>query len=182
MLFTHDTEAALSEAAALINTVGQDGDNLTTVEALDAFLEGYPISGVRLRTEAELAAVRDLRERLRQLWLTSDRSEAARLVNALLADTATVPYLAKHDELDWHLHVTEPDARLADRLGAEAAMGFLDLIRADNLGRLRTCAADDCDDVLVDLSRNSSRRYCATGNCGNRANVAAYRARRRGDG
>ena len=60
-------------------------------------------------------------------------------------------------------------------------MGFLDLIRTDNLGRLRTCAGDDCDDVLVDLSRNSSRRYCATGNCGNRANVAAYRARRRGD-
>jgi predicted RNA-binding Zn ribbon-like protein len=181
VLFTHDTEVALTEAAELVNTVGNDGDSLTTVEALDAFLERNPMSGVRLRTEAELTAVRELRQRLRRLWSTSDRSEAARLVNALLADTATAPYLAKHDELDWHLHVTEPDAPLAHRIGAEAAMGFLDLIRTDNLGRLRTCAGDDCEDVLVDLSRNSSRRYCATGNCGNRANVAAYRARRRSE-
>jgi predicted RNA-binding Zn ribbon-like protein len=33
--------------------------------------------------------------------------------------------------------------------------------------------------VVVDLSRNKSKRFCATGNCGNRANVAAYRARKR---
>ena len=34
--------------------------------------------------------------------------------------------------------------------------------------------------LLIDLSRNHSRRFCDDG-CGNRANVAAYRARRRGD-
>ena len=58
-------------------------------------------------------------------------------------------------------------------------MGFLDLIRTDDLGRLQICGADDCEDVLVDLSKNKSKRYCDTGNCGNRANVAAYRARKR---
>jgi predicted RNA-binding Zn ribbon-like protein len=58
-------------------------------------------------------------------------------------------------------------------------MAFLDLIRSDALGRLRICAAEDCDDVLIDLSKNSSKRYCTTGNCGNRTNVAAYRARKR---
>ena len=61
-------------------------------------------------------------------------------------------------------------------------MAFLDLIRADALDRLRICAADDCQDVLVDLSRNHSKRYCDTGNCGNRTNVAAYRARKRASG
>ena len=75
--------------------------------------------------------------------------------------------------------MTRPNAPLADRIGAEAAMGFLDLVRSDDLDRLRYCASDDCADVLVDLSRNKSKRYCATGNCGNRANVAAYRARKR---
>ena len=50
---------------------------------------------------------------------------------------------------------------------------------ANDLARLRLCAADDCTDVLVDLSRNKSKRYCDTGNCGNRTNVAAYRARKR---
>ena len=180
MLFTHDTEVALSEAAMLVNTRSDGVDSLTTVAELDAFLARYPMSGVRLRTEAEVEAVREMRERLRGFWALTDRAEAARLVNALLADTAGTPYLAKHDGLDWHLHISEPDAPLADRIAAEAAMGFLDLIRTDNLSRLRTCAAEDCDDVLVDLSRNSSRLYCASGNCGNRTNVAAYRARRRG--
>ena len=179
MLFTHDTESALIETAALVNTAGIDGDTLTSVPELDDFLRTYPMSGDRLCTSAELEAVRSMRDRLRALWSAPDRAAAAGLVNEILADAATRPYLTKHDELDWHLHVTQPDAPLAMRIGAEAAMGMLDLIRTDNLDRLRTCAAPDCDAVLVDLSRNSSRLYCATGNCGNRANVAAYRARRR---
>ena len=101
------------------------------------------------------------------------------LANEILAEADARPYLSRHDEWDWHLHVTRPEAPLADRIGAEAAMAFLDLIRSDALGRLRICAAQDCEDVLIDLSKNSSKRYCDTGNCGNRTNVAAYRARKR---
>ena len=179
MLFTGDTEGALAEAAALVNTRRNGVDELRTVAGLDAFLEEYAMSGVRLGTPAEVEAVREIRERLRAVWAAGDRAEAAALVNAILRDTATTPYLTKHDELDWHLHMTEQDAPLANRIGAESAMGLLDLIRTDNLARLKTCAASDCDAVLVDLSRNSSKLYCDTGNCGNRANVAAYRARRR---
>ena len=36
--------------------------------------------------------------------------------------------------------------------------------------------------VLTDLSRNRSRVFCDTGNCGNRQHVAAYRERRAKDG
>ena len=179
MPFAHDTEGALAQTAALVNTRIPESDTLTSVPELDDFLRTYPMSGDRLGTSAELEAVRSMRERLRALWSAPDRAATAVLVNEILADAATKPYLTKHDELDWHLHLTEPEAPLAMRLGAEAALGMLDLIRTDNLDRLRTCAAPDCDAVLVDLSRNSSRLYCATGNCGNRANVAAYRARRR---
>ena len=56
-----------------------------------------------------------------------------------------------------------------------------DLIRADELRRLKTCAAPDCEAVLIDLSRNRSRMFCDTGNCGNRQHVAAYRERRSKD-
>ena len=35
----------------------------------------------------------------------------------------------------------------------------------------------DCEAVFVDLPKNRSRRYCNTGNCGNRQHVAAYRER-----
>ena len=58
-------------------------------------------------------------------------------------------------------------------------MAMVDVIRADEMARLDICAADDCDDVVLDLSRNRSRRYCST-TCGNREAVAAYRARQRG--
>ena len=40
--------------------------------------------------------------------------------------------------------------------------------------------AEDCQDVFVDTSPNRSRRYCSD-RCSSRANVAAYRARRRAE-
>ena len=177
--FSHDTERALAETAALVNTVGLDGDTLVTLADFDDFLARSPYSGVVRRNHEELESIRALRPRLRNFWTAKDRDEAAALVNQILDEADARPYLARHDEWDWHLHVTRPDASLADRIAAEAAMAFLDLIRADALGRLRICAADDCEDVVVDLSKNSSKRYCDTGNCGNRTNVAAYRARKR---
>jgi len=180
MYFAHDTEIALAESAALVNTLSDGVDALSDRAGLDAFLVRFPFSGQVLGTDAELAEVRQLRAKLRSVWSADERDEAAAIVNEVLADADARPYLSKHDEYDWHLHVTRPDAPLAQRIGAEAAMGFLDLIRADDLDRLRICAADDCEDVVVDLSRNKSKRYCATGNCGNRANVAAYRARKAG--
>jgi predicted RNA-binding Zn ribbon-like protein len=61
----------------------------------------------------------------------------------------------------------------------EAAMAFTDLIRSGQLDRLRPCAAPDCDNVHVDLSKNRSRRFCGT-TCANRVNVAAYRSRQAG--
>lgn len=176
---SHDTVTALAEAAALVNTNSDDGDSLIDQAGLDEFLRRFPFSGKRRRTAEELGAVRELRTRLRALWTAGSRDEVAAIVNDLLRKSNAQPYLTKHDEWDWHLHLTGPGAPLAERIGAEAAMGFLDLVRADDLDRLRICAADDCTDVLVDLSKNRSKRYCDTGNCGNRTNVAAYRARKR---
>lgn len=69
------------------------------------------------------------------------------------------------------------DAPLATRMAVEAAMALADLVRAGELGRLRICAHPDCANVLVDLSKNRSRRFCEAG-CGNRAAVSAYRARK----
>lgn len=58
------------------------------------------------------------------------------------------------------------------------AMALADLIRGGELRRLKTCAAPDCGAVLFDVSRNRSKIFCDTGNCGNRQHVAAYRQRR----
>jgi predicted RNA-binding Zn ribbon-like protein len=61
-------------------------------------------------------------------------------------------------------------------MAVEAAMALVDVIRSGEIDRLRTCAAGDCNDVLIDLSKNRSKRFCSV-TCGNRANMAAYRAR-----
>ena len=58
------------------------------------------------------------------------------------------------------------------------AMALADPIRVGSLRRLKICAARDCTAAVMDLSRNQSRIFCDTGNCGNRLHVAAYRERR----
>ncbi len=178
MLFAHDTTYALAAAAALVNTAHTDSDALAGAADLDAFAREWQWTGRAARHTSEVAAVRALRPRLRRLW-DADPDEAVPIVNTLLRQANALPQLVKHDEWDYHLHATAPDAPLADRMAVEAAMAFVDVIRMGELDRLRVCAADDCQDVLVDLSKNRSRRFC-DGTCGNRANVAAYRARQAG--
>lgn len=180
--FAHDTEVALRSAAALVNTARDGVERLADTADLTALLDEQRFSGSRAGTEAELAAVRDVRDRVSAVWEADDTLEVVTLVNDLLADGHASPRLTRHDGWDWHLHLTAPDAPVADRWGTEAAMAVADLVRTGDLDRLRRCAAEDCDAALVDLSRNRSRRYCDTGNCANRAHVAAYRARRAAEG
>ena len=182
MIFAHDTELALVSAAALVNTAAWgpgDEDTLSTVADLERFLDEQGWSGVRTGEEAELSAVRDLRPRLRRLW-ELDEPELVEEGNGVLTEAGALPQLVDHDGLGWHIHAVPQDAPLVTRMAVEAAMAFVDVVRAGELDRLKTCAAGDCDDVVVDLSRNRSRRFC-DGGCGNRENVRAYRDRRRTD-
>lgn len=181
MVFAHDTEVALATVAALVNTTPAPGrpDRLATPADLDAFVRTWDFSGSRTHDEAELRAVQDLRPELRRLWTCGEVDVVARGANALLASAAALPQLVRHDGWGWHLHATTPDRPLATRMAVEAAMALVDVVRGDELGRLRDCAAEDCEDVHVDLSRNRSRRFCGP-TCGNRTHVAAYRARHAG--
>ena len=176
MVFTHDTEASLLAAVTLVNSA-DDPDTLTTLEELEAFLDEHAFTGSRSGDAAELDAVRALRPRLRTL-MTSDRDTAAALVNVLLGEEHALPQLVRHGEHDWHVHAVAPDAPLATRMAVEAAMAMIDVIRADEMSRLDVCADTACEGLVLDLSRNRSRRFCSTA-CTNRAAVAAYRARQR---
>ena len=175
MIFAHDTEVALAAAAALVNTGRGRTEQLPDTAALDRFTAAWGWTGERTHDQAELDAVRELRPRLARLWEASPDA-AAGLVNTLLREAHALPQLVKHDGWDYHLHATPPDAPLADRMAVEAAMAFADVVRTQQLERLRLCAADDCSNVHVDLSKNRSRRFCST-LCANRTNVAAYRTR-----
>jgi predicted RNA-binding Zn ribbon-like protein len=180
MLFSHDTELTLRAACGLINTDRVDGEQLGDMAALDAFLDGWGWTGRRDHDDAELASIQRLRERLGKIWeVAEDEARAVGQVNALLSDTKASPWLTRHPEQpEWHLHLASVHDPLWQRMGAEMAMALADLIRTGELRRLKTCAAPDCEAVLVDLSRNRSGKFCDTGNCGNRQHVAAYRERR----
>ena len=178
MPFAHDTISSLRAAVDLVNS-GEEPDTLTTVLHVDAWYTEHGYTGRRDGDEAELGALRTLRPVLREL-LTADRDRAAELVNAMLADACALPQLMRHDGLDWHIHAVPADAPLDRRVVVETAMAMVDVIRADELSRLAVCADERCGGLVLDLSRNRSRRFCST-TCTNRNAVAAYRARARGD-
>lgn len=181
MVFAPDTEVALRTVVNLINTAANGREGLASVADLDNFLDAEGFSGARTRNAAELESVLKLRRELAAVW-TADEDAAVDTVNRLLRDANALPQLMKHDGWDWHLHATAPEAPLADRMSTEAAMALADVIRSKEMDRLRICESDDCDAAVLDLSRNRSKRYCDTGNCANRAHVAAYRARQAATG
>lgn len=176
MIFAHDTQEALIAAAALVNTAGPDRDDLSDPAALTAYLDAYGWTGRREGTEDELRAVRALRPRLRRVW-QRNADEIVEIVNALLRESAALPQLIRHDGHPYHLHATSRDAPLVTRMAVEAAMAFVDVIRGGELDRLRVCEFPGCGNVVIDLSKNRSKRFCEAG-CGNRSAVTAYRARK----
>jgi predicted RNA-binding Zn ribbon-like protein len=176
VVFAHDTESALQAAVTLVNSAAEP-DTLTTVADLDRVWDDYGYTGRHDRTRAELDTVRALRPRLREL-LTAERDDAAALVNRMLSEAQAVPQLIRHDPLDWHIHAVPTDAPLDTRILVETAMAMIDVIRAEEMSRLGVCADHGCQGLVLDLSRNRSRRFCSTA-CGNRNAVAAYRARNR---
>jgi predicted RNA-binding Zn ribbon-like protein len=175
--FAPDTIDALTFAVALGNTAPEASrsgdDEITTVDELAPLLVAY--SGRIDSDDAELEAVRATRDRLRTLWRMS-RDTAVIAVNAMLRDAEALPQLVKHDTLDWHLHATDQNAPLDERIRVEVALALVDVIRADEWWRLRVCEASDCEGLLCDLSRNASKRFCSV-RCGNRMNMVAFRSR-----
>ncbi len=181
MQVDHDKAQALEELVWLVNTddprTGED--HLSTPEALATFIVDRRITGDRTGDARELRAVHRLRTRLREVFDLADRGERDAVVvalNTLISDAQAVPQLVEHDGLPLHLHYTPAQAPLDQRLGAEMAVALAVVVRDGGIERLRVCVTPDCGRVLVDLTKNRSRRYCDT-QCANRQHVAAYRKR-----
>ena len=181
MVFTHDTDMTLMHAAALANTGPALGDedreelpDLAALLALDGPLGVDRRAGPRARPRWMPCA--RLRPRLREIW-GRDEDGLVDAANTLLEEGRALPRLVRHGAFGWHVHATSDDAPLARRIAVEVGMALVDVIRAGETERLKVCAGDDCEDLLIDLSKNRSRKFC-DGTCGTRANVAAYRARK----
>jgi predicted RNA-binding Zn ribbon-like protein len=164
-------------AAELVNAELADAD------ALRGYLRGDREWLVVQVSDRDAGALRRLQRSLRPVFEASsaaEEHEVVRRLNELLSHHPITPYIAGHDSQSWHLHVSNRASSVAQLLTAEALLGLATLVTDLGPRRMGVCQAGGCDQVFVDTSSNCSRRYCSD-RCSSRANVAAYRARRRAD-
>ena len=174
---------ALGAAVALVNAVTATpaGSRDTPPEESARQLRDLLVEHRYLAADASAAAEPALRawaRRLRTVFDATTLDDAAAAINALLADVEIGPHLSSHDGQGWHLHYTPPESDVVERVRSTTAFAMATLLGEYGIDRHGVCAADNCDRVFADTSRNAARRYCSNA-CANRSAVAAHRARAR---
>jgi predicted RNA-binding Zn ribbon-like protein len=126
------------------------------------------------------------------------REEIHRLISAHIAgksqDESDLSVLNRELSIALsHLRVVPADGAYSwgwDRTGDEGqtpldsplwpvAQSAAELLTSEKLGRVKLCAGEGCGWVFLDESRNSSRRWCDSRDCGNRERVRRHLARKR---
>jgi predicted RNA-binding Zn ribbon-like protein len=175
-------------AVRLVNTEEPERgeDALTSVEAVrDLCGTGTPMA--RRATDGDVTRLRAVRARVRAVFGAASEGDEVRavdLLNALLMEYPTSPQISGHGDHDdtgrprWHMHLADHPATAAAGYAASACMGLAFHLTDMGVDRLGICRSGPCRNAYLDTSTNRSRRYCSD-RCATRANVAAYRARKR---
>ena len=168
-------------AVALVNTWDPPSskEHLPDPRALDEWLSEHGIEAPPATTK-DLEAARAVRSRLRAVFEAGTEEEGLAILNELLAEAPLVPKVVRSAG-ECGFELTARDAPIARRLASEGAFGLAAAIAEGGFDRLRICGGHKCLDVFVDVSRNRSRKFCSPHVCGNRASVAAYRARQKAE-
>ncbi|MER7733217.1 ABATE domain-containing protein [Streptomyces erythrochromogenes] len=168
-------------ALDLLNTRTAEGDLVARPADLAAWLaeQAGRLGPVELVGEAEVAAVREVREAARPALDAVRRGErppaqALRVLNGALAAAPSHRVLAWSEDAGLGAAVRRA-ADPARRLAAELADAVAELLTDPRAGQVRECEAHDC--LLLFLPAHPRRRWCVAGVCGNRARVARYYAR-----
>jgi len=191
MRFDSHVLRLLGATVALVNatTEGYDGGRPVGVLSGSALRDAIasalaaPAPGAESRpriSAADAVALAGLAADVHQVFAATDAGDvdaAATRVNALLLATGARPQLDHTPGQGWNLHFHAPDDTLAHGWSAGIAAGLALALGSDLAGRLGVCAADGCDRVYVDTSKNGRRRFCST-RCQNRVKAAAHRGRR----
>ncbi|MDO5633603.1 MAG: CGNR zinc finger domain-containing protein [Micrococcus sp.] len=131
--------------------------------------------------DAAIRRAHALRDQLDDLWTQAAHGEdVTEAINALLRVMGPLELQASEDGVDICPASNPSDA--VERLTALAALALTDAAVQGELSRLRQCDGEDCENALVDASRNRSKRFCDEANCGNRMHVRSYRARQAEEG
>ncbi len=175
--------------AALVNSdwrdhlgSGRHEDRIGNDGWLAGFLARTSWRGEELPSSGERERLRRLRGLLRCMVdeLLSGRPPADRDISTLngLMGRAPVRRRLERRDAGWTLALAAPEGDLADVLG-EIAASFADMLVRGEGDRVKVCENPDCGWVMVDSSRNRSRRWCDGAECGNVMKVRRYRRRHR---
>jgi predicted RNA-binding Zn ribbon-like protein len=124
----------------------------------------------------DLAEVLEFLDRWCGVVDAEDPERRAELLNTLLAESTAHPRLTAHTG-EWHLHYRDAAITFARKLRALVSTGTALHLAGRGMHRLGRCAAERCDRVYADTSRNGRQRYCSPA-CANRDAVRRHRARR----
>ena len=122
--------------------------------------------------------IRDLAPRVSSLPDTTV-ADAVEWVNAELAGIRVEPLLIEHDGAPLHLHWTRTGIGFDDQVIADVLMALAQGLVEHGTERFGRCAAEDCDHLFYDATRNRSRRFCDDPRCASRTHTASHRARQR---
>ncbi|MGL5930691.1 MAG: CGNR zinc finger domain-containing protein [Dermatophilaceae bacterium] len=178
MTFGHDAGRPSLDLVATL--AGRRGERLPDPASLDEWLLARRLTATRCHAGTDdLERTRRLRARLLTLLeaqLAGELPESADVeaVNAAAAVPAQAPRLMLGSD-GVELDVGRP--RVIEILGV-IARDAIDLLTGPQRELLRECADEACRGVYVDASPARTRRWCSSARCGNRARVAAHRARR----
>ena len=132
-------------------------------------------------TRRDVAVLRTCHAEFREVMLAEGDRAAVGTMNAVMRRHPISPEISDHphpgEERRWHVHLVA-DGPVGDQLAGSMAMGLMTTLLDVGLDRRGSCDEESCDDVFLDGSPGGTRRYCSD-TCQNRANVAAYRARKR---
>jgi predicted RNA-binding Zn ribbon-like protein len=175
-------------ALSLVNTVawrldeGRRTDRPTTPQALARWLEDNRLAGrtVLARIAAErwplddVLAFREVLYRVLRQVATGhpvDGQDLTRLRDGI-ADAMTAAELVTLFPPRWTVPVRGPGD-----LPRLLALQALDLLQTAAASRLRQCADGACGWLFLDRSRNLSRRWCSSADCGNRERARRHHRR-----
>jgi predicted RNA-binding Zn ribbon-like protein len=165
-------------------------DKLRTYDDLVTWAERVHLAGERraerlrraaahdpAEAEAVLGRAKDLREVIYRVF-TADPPEATDLdaLGRAAADAAAARRL--RSTADGYVFAW-PESDALDQLLWPIALSAAELLTSEDRVRVKECAADTCNWLFLDRSRNRSRRWCDMKDCGNRAKARRYLARKR---
>ena len=179
MILGNPKESGADLAVALVNTWDTYDDPPEHLEGVDDLRLFLRLVGreqaAEVATNADLAEVKELRDRLRRVFETDEIREAAQVLNDVAAETGALPRLEGEGET-WEVRFGPDERSIVAHLGATAAVALIEIVQSHGLTRFGTCSAPPCTGAFVDRTKNRRKRYCCE-LCADREAQRRHRAR-----